>query len=59
MPKSLKEAGAQTAPAARLQDPLDLNISVIESGGAVSLTVASDGGCAASCGGNACISSGA
>ncbi|MEU1015348.1 FxLD family lanthipeptide [Streptomyces sp. NPDC005898] len=58
MPNNLKEAGPQTAPAARSQDPFDLDISVIESGGAVSLTAASEGGCAATCG-NACVSSGA
>ncbi|MBU6531820.1 FxLD family lantipeptide [Streptomyces ambofaciens] len=43
----------RTVSASAAQDPFDLNISVIESGG----TVASDGGCGSTCG-NACISSG-
>ncbi|MFE0130170.1 FxLD family lanthipeptide [Streptomyces sp. NPDC059037] len=45
----------QEVSAAPRQDPFDLDISVIESGGATGAVSASDGGCAASCG-NACAS---
>ncbi|GAA2264133.1 hypothetical protein GCM10010415_29980 [Streptomyces atrovirens] len=50
---------ARTTSASAAQDPFDLDISVIESGGTVGASTASDGGCG--CGstcGNACISSG-
>ncbi|MEU0684830.1 MULTISPECIES: FxLD family lanthipeptide [Streptomyces] len=47
-----------TASVAAAHDPFDLDISVIESGGTVGASVASDGGCGSTCGGNACISSG-
>ncbi|MFG3213853.1 FxLD family lanthipeptide [Streptomyces tendae] len=44
-----------TAAARVGQDPFDLDVSVIESGGTAGVTAASAGGCAASCG-NACAS---
>ncbi|MFD4986463.1 FxLD family lanthipeptide [Streptomyces sp. NPDC058374] len=47
---------ASTAAGNAGQDPFDLDISVIESGGTAGVTTASEGGCAASCG-NACASS--
>ncbi|BDM67512.1 hypothetical protein HEK616_09990 [Streptomyces nigrescens] len=47
-----------TASVPAAQDPFDLDISVVESGGTVAASAASDGGCAATCGGNACVSSG-
>ncbi|MDX3370262.1 FxLD family lanthipeptide [Streptomyces sp. ME02-6987-2C] len=48
----------RTVSASAAQDPFDLDISVIESGATVGLSIASDGGCGSTCGGNACISSG-
>ena len=48
---------ARTTSASAAQDPFDLDISVIESGGTVGASTASDGGCGSTCG-NACISSG-
>ncbi|MFD6033696.1 FxLD family lanthipeptide [Streptomyces griseoincarnatus] len=48
----------RTASVSAAQDPFDLYISVIESGGTVGASVASDGGCGSTCGGNTCISSG-
>lgn len=47
----------RTASASAAQDPFDLNISVIESGGTVGASIASDGGCD-STRGSVCISSG-
>ncbi|MCV2460669.1 FxLD family lanthipeptide [Streptomyces sp. ICN988] len=49
---------ARTVSASAAQDPFDLDISVIESGGTVGVSISSDGGCGSTCGGNACISSG-
>ncbi|MGD6751954.1 FxLD family lanthipeptide [Streptomyces sp. BH105] len=46
----------RSAPASAAQDPFDLDITVIESGGTAGVVAASEGGCAASCG-NACVSS--
>ncbi|APY85467.1 FxLD family lanthipeptide [Streptomyces alfalfae] len=48
----------RTASASAAPDPFDLDISVIESRGTVGASIASDGGCGSTCGGNACISSG-
>ncbi|MFF7543319.1 FxLD family lanthipeptide [Streptomyces canus] len=40
-------------------DPFDLDVTVVESGQLVGTVAASDGGCQATCGSGACISSGA
>ncbi|MEV4907059.1 FxLD family lanthipeptide [Streptomyces albidoflavus] len=49
---------ARTVPASAAQGPFDLDISVVVSGGTVEASTASDGGCAATCGSSACVSSG-
>lgn len=58
MTPRVTDRGMRTASASAAQDPFDLDISVIESGGTVGASIASDGGCGSTCGGNACISSG-
>ncbi|MFI8174052.1 FxLD family lanthipeptide [Streptomyces microflavus] len=58
MTPRVTEQLASTAVAKAGQDPFDLDITVIESGGMVVTSIASDGGCGSTCGGNACISSG-
>lgn len=58
MTTRVTEQRTKTAPGSAQQDSFDLDISVIESGGTAGMSVASDGGCGSSCGGNACISSG-
>ncbi|WP_327436058.1 FxLD family lanthipeptide [Streptomyces sp. NBC_01201] len=54
----MTEQLASTAAAKAGQDPFDLDVTVIESGGMVVTSIASDGGCGSTCGGNAFISSG-
>ncbi|WP_442737936.1 FxLD family lanthipeptide [Streptomyces pseudogriseolus] len=56
MTPKLVDQGAKAASASAAQDPFDLDVSVIESGGTAGVVAASEGGCAASCG-NACASS--
>ncbi|GAU70597.1 hypothetical protein SSP35_20_00930 [Streptomyces sp. NBRC 110611] len=53
-----KECRPQPVRAATPQDPFDLDVSVIESGGTVGAVAAYDGGCMATCG-NACVSNAA
>ncbi|MEV5605532.1 FxLD family lanthipeptide [Streptomyces sp. NPDC052299] len=52
------DQSAKTVPAFAAQDPFDLDISVVVSGGTVTASAASAGGCAATCGSSACVSSG-
>ncbi|MFF8855765.1 FxLD family lanthipeptide [Streptomyces althioticus] len=57
MVSKVTEQRARTASASVAQDPFDLDISVIESGGTVEASIASDGGCGSTCG-TVCVSSG-
>ncbi|MGV9553324.1 FxLD family lanthipeptide [Streptomyces ardesiacus] len=58
MTPRVTDQGMRTASASAAQDPFDLDISVIESGGTDGASIASDGDYGSTCGGNACISSG-
>ncbi|CAL9639266.1 hypothetical protein SUDANB9_06262 [Streptomyces sp. enrichment culture] len=58
MTPRVTDQGMRTASASAAQDPFDLDISVIETGGTVGASITSDGGCGSTCGGTACISSG-
>ncbi|KKD13929.1 FxLD family lanthipeptide [Streptomyces anthocyanicus] len=58
MTPKVTDQRVRTASASAAQDPFDLGISVIESGGTVGASIASDGGFGSTCGDNACISSG-
>ncbi|MGZ0198904.1 FxLD family lanthipeptide [Streptomyces sp. RM1] len=58
MSPRVTDQGVRAVSASAAQDPFDLDISVVVSGGTVKASTASDGGCAATCGSSACISSG-
>ncbi|WP_328580438.1 FxLD family lanthipeptide [Streptomyces sp. NBC_00370] len=58
MTPRVTEQLASTTVAKARQDPFDLDITIIESGGMLVTSIASDGGCGSTCGGNTCISNG-